>query len=123
MKTRLKPTILEMQLESNTESQNQEHHPQPAVTSAKSFWSIFPGTVCREAWNRDEGGTIDARYTGNIGVLLYNNSTLLYVIRPNERIIQTVFLKRRKELGEKNRGNANLGYTGCDELETWIKIE
>ena len=39
-----------------------------------------------------QGDTIDAGYTGNIGILLHNNSQQSYDILPNARIAQAVFL-------------------------------
>ena len=39
-----------------------------------------------------KAGTLDASYTGNVGILLYNNSINTYQIQPNERIAQAIFL-------------------------------
>jgi len=39
-----------------------------------------------------KAGIIDAGYTGNIGILLTNNSSTSYTIQPNEKIVQAIFL-------------------------------
>ncbi|CAG8799362.1 12641_t:CDS:2, partial [Racocetra fulgida] len=75
-----------------------------------------------------KGGTIDAGYTGNIGVLLHNNSNEPYEIQPNERIAQAIFLQlapiegmtsvdTREGLGESSHGTQGFGSTGKDEME------
>ena len=78
-----------------------------------------------------KGGTIDAGYTGNIGVLIYNNSEEPYQIEPNERVAQAVFLQlaevsgiqlvnTREELGKVYRGDRGFGSTGKDEMEAYF---
>lgn len=90
-----------------------------------------------------KGGTIDAGYTGNIGIMLYNNSDETYIIQPNEKIAQAVFLplikisnlkivNTREELGNSKRGQQGFGSSGKfnsidfdleDELEYEIEKE
>ncbi|KAG9296898.1 hypothetical protein G9A89_006853 [Geosiphon pyriformis] len=61
------------------------------------------------------GGIIDAGYVGNIIAMLQNNSEKAYIIEPNEKIAQAIFLplvkiaqlvsvKNREELGITARG-------------------
>ena len=70
-----------------------------------------------------KGGTIDAGYTGNIGIILYNNSDETYIIQPNEKIAQAVFLplikisnlklvNTREELKSSKRGQQGFGSSG-----------
>lgn len=68
-------------------------------------------------------GTIDSDYTGNIGVILFNTSGLLYHVNVGDRIAQmvvsrtytqdTVFVEvDRKDIGETERGSGGFGSTG-----------
>ncbi|KAG9303710.1 hypothetical protein G9A89_018607 [Geosiphon pyriformis] len=68
-------------------------------------------------------GIIDARYVGNIIAMLQNNLEKAYVIEPNERIAQAIFLplvkiaqlvlvRNRKELGITAKGIQRFGSTG-----------
>ena len=90
-----------------------------------------------------KGGIIDAGYTGNIGIILYNNSDQTYIIQPNEKIAQAVFLplikisnlkiiNTREELGNSKRGQQGFGSSGrfnlidfdlSDEFEYEIEEE
>ncbi|CAG8744335.1 10529_t:CDS:2, partial [Racocetra fulgida] len=62
-----------------------------------------------------KAGTVDAGYTGNIKVLIHNNSSQSYAIQPDEKIAQAIFLplvkiskihsvSTREELGDSERG-------------------
>ncbi|KAG9286802.1 hypothetical protein G9A89_012352 [Geosiphon pyriformis] len=66
------------------------------------------------------GGIIDARYVGNIIAMLQNDSEKTYVIEPNKKIAQTIFLPlvkiaqlvsvgNREELGITARGIQGFG--------------
>lgn len=64
-------------------------------------------------------GTIDADYTGEIGVILINLSNTPFTVEPGERIAQLVFSKYEqaefievKELSETERGEGGFGHTG-----------
>lgn len=64
-------------------------------------------------------GTIDADYTGEIGVSLINLSNETFVIQPGERIAQMVIAKYEKVtwnevtvLDETERGSGGFGSTG-----------
>ena len=64
-------------------------------------------------------GTIDADYTGEIGVILINLSNTPFTVEPGERIAQLVFSKYEqaefievKELNETERGEGGFGHTG-----------
>ena len=78
-----------------------------------------------------KAGTIDSGYTGNIGVLLYNNSQVPHTIQPQERIAQAVFLQlapiermkpvpTRQELEESTRGTGGFGSTDNEEIKTFF---
>ena len=64
-------------------------------------------------------GTVDADYTGEIGVSLINLSNETFVIQPGERIAQMVIAKYEKitwnevvTLDETERGSGGFGSTG-----------
>lgn len=64
-------------------------------------------------------GTIDADYRGEIGVVLINQSNVLFVVKPQMRIAQMVFAKVEQaefdivtKLSETNRGAGGFGSTG-----------
>ena len=64
-------------------------------------------------------GTVDADYTGEIGVSLINLSDTTVVIQPGERIAQMVVAKYEKvswtevsKLDETERGDGGFGHTG-----------
>ena len=64
-------------------------------------------------------GTIDADYTGEIGVILINLSNKPYTVEPGERIAQLVFNKyeqaefvKVEELSKTERGEGGFGHTG-----------
>lgn len=64
-------------------------------------------------------GTIDADYTGEIGVILINLSNTPFTVEHGERIAQLVFNKYEqaefievKELSETERGEGGFGHTG-----------
>lgn len=64
-------------------------------------------------------GTIDADYTGDVGVVLYNNSGEAYNVQPGERIAQMVIapyvhgeLVVVDALDETERGDGGYGHTG-----------
>ena len=64
-------------------------------------------------------GTIDADYTGEIGVVLINMSDKPFVINDGERVAQMVVAKHEKvdwqefdELVETERGDGGFGHTG-----------
>ncbi|KAG9301839.1 hypothetical protein G9A89_004518 [Geosiphon pyriformis] len=69
------------------------------------------------------GGIIDVGYIGNIIAMLQNDSEKTYIIEPNEKIAQAIFLplvkiaqlvlvENRKELGITARGIQEFGSTG-----------
>ncbi|KAG9290625.1 hypothetical protein G9A89_011588 [Geosiphon pyriformis] len=69
------------------------------------------------------GGIIDAEYVRNIIAMLQNNSKKAYIIEPNEKIAQAIFLSlmkvtklisvgNREELGITARGIQRFGSTG-----------
>ncbi|KAG9286163.1 hypothetical protein G9A89_010177 [Geosiphon pyriformis] len=69
------------------------------------------------------GGIIDTRYVGNIITILQNNSEEAYIIKPNEKIAQAIFLPlvrvaqlvsvgKREKLGITARGIQRFGSTG-----------
>lgn len=64
-------------------------------------------------------GTVDADYTGEIGVILINLSNEKFVINPGDRIAQLVVAKHERvewkevrELDETERGSSGFGSTG-----------
>ena len=64
-------------------------------------------------------GTVDADYTGEVGVSLINLSNETFVIQPGERIAQMVIAKYEKitwnevtTLDETERGSGGFGSTG-----------
>lgn len=64
-------------------------------------------------------GTVDADYTGEVGVSLINLSNDTFVIQPGERIAQMVIAKYEKitwnevtTLDETERGSGGFGSTG-----------
>lgn len=64
-------------------------------------------------------GTIDADYTGEIGVILINLSNTPFTVEPGERIAQLIFAKYEKanfveveELSKTERGEGGFGHTG-----------
>ncbi len=64
-------------------------------------------------------GTIDADYRGEVGVILINLSSELFVIEPGERICQMIFAKYEKAVLENvefvsdtARGAGGFGHTG-----------
>jgi deoxyuridine 5'-triphosphate nucleotidohydrolase len=74
-----------------------------------------------------KAGIIDAGYTGDIGIYLFNNSNTTQQIQPNERIAQAIFLplinisnlkevNTREELGQTSRGQNGFESTGTDKL-------
>lgn len=67
-------------------------------------------------------GTIDAGYTGEIKVILFNHSNKDYQILKDDRIAQMVFQKieyaifqETEELGSTERGNGGFGSTGTGD--------
>ncbi|KAG9305478.1 hypothetical protein G9A89_021196 [Geosiphon pyriformis] len=69
------------------------------------------------------GGIIDTRYIGNIMAMLQNNSEKAYIIEPNEKIAQAIFLslvriaqlvlvENKEELGITARGIQGFGSMG-----------
>ncbi|KAG9303589.1 hypothetical protein G9A89_018485 [Geosiphon pyriformis] len=79
------------------------------------------------------GGIIDAEYIGNIIAMLQNNSEKTYVIEPNEKIAQAIFLplvkiaqlvsvKNREELGITAKEIQGFGSIGrIDVLVNMVK--
>lgn len=64
-------------------------------------------------------GTVDADYTGEIGVILANISNNPVIVNPGDRIAQMVVAKHEKvewtevtELDNTERGNGGFGSTG-----------
>jgi dUTP pyrophosphatase len=64
-------------------------------------------------------GTVDADYTGEVGVSLINLSNDTFVVQPGERIAQMVIAKYEKinwkevaTLDETERGSGGFGSTG-----------
>lgn len=64
-------------------------------------------------------GTVDADYTGEIGVILINLSNEKFVINPGDRIAQLVVARHEKiewkevaKLDETERGEGGFGSTG-----------
>lgn len=65
-------------------------------------------------------GTIDADFTGDVGVILINLSQDDYLINPGERIAQMVIAKHEhaeflvvSELEKTERGDGGYGHTGA----------
>ncbi len=65
------------------------------------------------------GGVIDEDYTGNVGVILCNNSNVDYIAQQGDRIAQLIIEKIAKpnviqvmELTESDRGAGGFGSTG-----------
>jgi dUTP pyrophosphatase len=64
-------------------------------------------------------GTVDADYTGEVGVILINHSNVDFVINPGDRIAQAVLNKveqiewnQVETLEETDRGSGGFGHTG-----------
>ena len=64
-------------------------------------------------------GTVDADYTGEIGVILINLSNEKYIINPGDRIAQLIITKHEtiewdevRELKQTERGDGGFGHTG-----------
>lgn len=64
-------------------------------------------------------GTVDAGYTGDVGVILINLGTEDFVVEPGDRIAQLVFLPvlnavlfEAKSLNATDRGTNGMGSTG-----------
>lgn len=64
-------------------------------------------------------GTVDADYTGEIGVILVNLSNEKYIVNPGDRIAQLIISKHEKvewdevrELDDTERGDGGFGHTG-----------
>jgi len=81
-----------------------------------------------------KAGIIDAGYTGNIGILLTNNSSTPYTIQPNEKIAQAIFLplvkisklklvSSRNELEQTQRDQQGFGSTDKAKKEEPIEDE
>lgn len=67
-------------------------------------------------------GTIDSDYRGEVGAILFNSSSVDFVINPNDRIAQAVVApvivaewEEVNELSETNRGTGGFGSTGVSE--------
>ncbi|KAG9289040.1 hypothetical protein G9A89_015589 [Geosiphon pyriformis] len=80
------------------------------------------------------GKIIDVGYVGNIIVMLQNDSEKTYIIEPNEKIVQAIFLllvrvaqlvsvEKRKELGITVRGIQRFGSTGRIDVPVNIAEE
>ncbi|KAG9286045.1 hypothetical protein G9A89_022722 [Geosiphon pyriformis] len=95
---------------------------------------VFRNSLVKKEINIRKG-IIDAGYVGNIIAMLQNNSEKAYVIEPNERIAQAIFLplmkiaqlvsmENRKELEITARGIQRFGLTGrIDVSVNMIKEE
>ncbi|UNY47025.1 dUTPase [Cronobacter phage LPCS28] len=67
-------------------------------------------------------GIIDADYQGEIGISVWNRSNMTYVIKPQERICQMIFVEvvqpkfiEVKEFDDKSeRGEGGFGHTGTN---------
>lgn len=64
-------------------------------------------------------GTIDENYTGEIGIILQNNSNKPFIVNSGDRIAQLVLMKSPKiewvtvsSLEETDRGTGGFGHTG-----------
>ena len=64
-------------------------------------------------------GLIDTSYRGEIGVVLYNTSPLVYTIKEQERIAQLVFIQHEQaefeivdSLSETERQDGGFGSSG-----------
>lgn len=64
-------------------------------------------------------GVIDSDYRGEVRVVLYNHSSMVYTVRHGDKIAQIIFtkysdaeLKEVKELSETKRGDGGFGSTG-----------
>lgn len=64
-------------------------------------------------------GTVDADYTGEVGVILINHSNVDFVINPGDRIAQAVLNKveqiewnQVETLEKTDRGSGGFGHTG-----------
>ncbi|KAG9307222.1 hypothetical protein G9A89_017050 [Geosiphon pyriformis] len=72
------------------------------------------------------GGIIDTGYVGNIIMMLQNNSEKTYIIEPNEKIAQAIFLlllvsvRKREELGITVRGIQRFG--SMDRIDVPVNI-
>ncbi|KAG9305483.1 hypothetical protein G9A89_006453 [Geosiphon pyriformis] len=77
------------------------------------------------------GGIIDAGYVGNIIAMLQNDSEKTYIIEPNKKIAQTIFLPlvkiaqlvlmgNRKELGITAKGIQRFG--SIDKIDIPVNI-
>ncbi|KAG9306840.1 hypothetical protein G9A89_005741 [Geosiphon pyriformis] len=73
------------------------------------------------------GGIIDVEYVGNIIAMLQNDSKKAYIIEPNKKIAQAIFLLlvrvaqlisvgKKKELGITAKGIQGFGLTGRIDL-------
>ncbi|KAG9284380.1 hypothetical protein G9A89_023637 [Geosiphon pyriformis] len=82
---------------------------------------ILPGIMVQIAFI--QGGVIDSGYTGNLMVLLQNNSEKPYTIESKKKIVQAIFLllvkigkfmpvKNREKLSQTMRGTFGFGSTG-----------
>ncbi|KAG9298023.1 hypothetical protein G9A89_018851 [Geosiphon pyriformis] len=73
-----------------------------------------------------KGGIIDAEYVGNIIAMLQNNSEKAYVIDPNERIAQAIFLplvKIAQLVSVKNRKKLGITARGIQRFELMGRID
>jgi dUTP pyrophosphatase len=68
-------------------------------------------------------GVIDVDYKGEIKVVLINNSTIPFQVRPGDRIAQLILEKilravpkETKDLSEMIRGSQGFGSTGLEEI-------
>lgn len=106
MERQLIPTGLHIQLPEGYEAQ----------VRPRSGLALKHGiTVCNTP------GTVDADYTGEIGVILINLSNEKFVINPGDRIAQLVVSKYERiewkevrELDETERGSGGFGSTGTN---------
>jgi deoxyuridine 5'-triphosphate nucleotidohydrolase len=78
-----------------------------------------------------KGGVIDSGYTGNISVIIQNDSEEDFLLKPQQKIAQLVFLQlasidslqpveTRKELGQTSRGTDGFGSTDLTEAQTYF---
>ena len=91
---------------------------------------ISHSSLTRQGINVKDG-TIDSGYTGNISIIIQNDSEEDYIIESDQKIAQLVFLQlapvdqlkpvsTREELGQSSRGTDGFGSTDQQEAYTYF---
>ncbi|KAG9302255.1 hypothetical protein G9A89_008746 [Geosiphon pyriformis] len=102
-----------------------------SLTKIKIALEILPGAMIQIASRSSltskrinvRGGIIDARYTGDITVMLQNETDKPFKIEHAEKIVQAIYLplinisglqlvNQREQLGKSDRGTQGFGSTG-----------